>query len=356
MDTDRDGFARIDPYHYVTIRVDPSYPRQSVSLFLEALRRKCSSSGVELPSDSFKPMPVFRIQAAILICAAALIAAPNRVVAAPSFAAVSVQFEPFVSLYDPARGGLPESQGRLRYAALPPPVDARTAFDGSATVLTTTTDLAELVGWSIDPARAPALDRHAGFTLRFALQIIEERRLPSDDNGDGLDDRAGWSVTLLASDRRGIELGFWDDRVWAQEGGVEPDLFTQAEGAAVNATQFAVYALTIRGNRYTLDRDGVTVLSGSLRDYTAFSGPIDPYETPNFVFLGDNTSRAGVRARLGAVALDIGARVMLPLIVIPASPGAAFTEAAASVVQRRSRAGTRPPTFRRRSSPVALSR
>lgn len=318
---------------------------------LGALLGVCSSSGVELSADGFKPMPVVRIQTAILICAAAaLIAAPGGSVAAPSSAPFPVQFEPFVSLYDPARGGLPESQGRLRYAALPPPVDARTTFDGSGTVLTTTTDLAELAGWSIDPARAPALDRHVGFTLRFALQIIEERRLPSDDNGDGLDDRAGWSVTLLASDRRGIELGFWHDRVWAQEGGVEPDLFTQAEGAAINAAQFAVYALTIRGDRYTLDRDGVTVLSGALRDYTAFSGSIDPYETPNFVFLGDNTSRAGVRARLGAVAIDIGARVMLPLVVTPASPGAAFTETAASVVQRRSRAGTRRSWFRHRRS------
>lgn len=294
---------------------------------------------------------MFRIQTIILICAAAaLIAAPGRVVAAPSSAPFPVRFEPFVSLYDPARGGLPESQGRLRYAALPPPVDARAAFDGSSAVLTTTTDLAELAGWSIDPARAPALDRHAGFTLRFALQIIEERRLPSDDNGDGLDDRAGWSVTLLASDRRGIELGFWDDRVWAQEGGVEPDLFTQAEGAAVDATQFAVYALTIRGDRYTLDRNGVTVLSGALRDYTAFSGPIDPYETPNFVFLGDNTSRAGVRARLGAVALDIGVRVMLPLIVIPALTGVPFTAMAPTPACCRSHADARRATFRHRSS------
>lgn len=272
-------------------------------------------------------MHVFRIQTAFLICAAAtLIAAPDRIiVAAPPPASVPIQFEPFISLYDPARGGLPESQGRLRYAALPSPIDARTAFDGSGTVLTTTTDLAELAGWSIDPAQAPVLDRRVGFTLRFTLRVIEERRLPSDDNGDGLDDRAGWSVTLLASDRRGIELGFWEDRVWAQEGGVGPNLFTQAEGAAINATHLAAYALTIRGDRYTLDRDGVTVLSGPLRDYTAFSGPIDPYETPNFIFLEDNASRAGVRARLGVVALDIGVRVMLPLIVRPASPGAPLT-------------------------------
>ncbi|MCS7290212.1 MAG: hypothetical protein NZ699_13865 [Roseiflexus sp.] len=269
---------------------------------------------------------MLRIQTIILTCAAAaLIAAPVSIIAAPSSALLPAHFEPFISLYDPARGGLPESQGRLRYAALPSPIDARTAFDGSGTVLTTTTDLAELAGWRIDPAQAPVLDRRVGFTLRFTLRVIEERRLPSDDNGDGLDDRAGWSVTLLASDRRGIELGFWEDRVWAQEGGMEPDLFTQAEGAPIDTTQSAVYALTIRGDRYALDRDGVTVLSGPLRDYTAFSGPIDPYETPNFIFLGDNTSRAGVRARLGVVALDIGARVMLPLIVRPAPPGAPLT-------------------------------
>lgn len=275
------------------------------------------------------------IQTMILMCATvALIIAPCGTSAAPPPAGVPAVFEPSVSLYDPARGGLPESQGRLRYAALPPPVDARTAFDGSSAVLTTTTDLAELAGWSIDPALVPALDRHVGFTLRFTLQVLEERRLPSDDNGDGLDDRAGLSVTLLANDRRGIELGFWEDRVWVQEGGVEPDLFTQAEGAAIDSTQPAVYALTIRGDRYTLDRNGITVVSGPLRDYTAFSGPIDPYETPNFIFLGDNTSRAGAKARLGTVKLDIGARVMLPLIVSPASASTALTETASSAARR----------------------
>lgn len=296
-------------------------------------------------------------QSIVQACAALVLTIViSDAIAASYPAVVTLGFEPSVSLYDPARGGLPESQGWLRYAALPPPLDARAAFDGSSAVITTTTDLAELAGWSIDPALAPVLDRHAGFTLRFALQIIEERRLPSDDNGDGLDDRAGWSVTLLASDQRGIELGFWEDRVWAQEGGAEPNLFTQAEGVAINATQPAIYALTIREDRYTLDRNGATVLSGPLRDYTAFSGPVDLYETPNFVFLGDNTSRAGGRARLGAVVLDIGARVMLPLIAIPASPGAPFTETAATPARRRSLADTRLSPFRRRLSSVVMDR
>jgi hypothetical protein len=298
---------------------------------------------------------VFRIQNAILICAAVtLIAAPIRSVATPSSILLPVQFEPFVTLYDPALGGLPESQGWLRYAALPPPVDARATFDGSDTVLTTTTDLAELAGWSIDRTLAPVLDRQVGFTLNFALHVLEEHRLSSDDNGDGLDDRAGWSVTLLANDRRGIELGFWEDRVWAQEGGAEPDLFTQAESAVINAAQPAVYALTIQGERYTLEQNGVTILSGPLRDYTAFSGPLDPYETPNFVFLGDNTSRAGVWARLGAVAFAIGARVLLPLIVSPAAPGATLTEVAPNPARFRSHVGTRLAMSRRRSSPAAM--
>lgn len=293
----------------------------------------------------------------MLICAAIALGAVSIVsaAAAPTTPAVA-GFEPFVLLYDPARGGLPESQGRLRFAALPPPVDARATFDGRSTVLTTTSDLAELAGWSIDPAQAPVLDRQAGFTLWFTLEVIEESHLPSDDNGDGLDDRAGWSVTLLASDRRGIELGFWEDRVWSQEGGTAPNLFTQAEGAAIDATRLSVYALTIRNDHYTLSRDGAVVLSGPLRDYTAFSGPIDPYETPNFVFLGDNSSRAGVQARLGAVILASGVRVLLPLVVTASAPDGALTQTATRPTSHPSLDGTHQTLSRHRVSSVVMVR
>jgi hypothetical protein len=40
-----------------------------------------------------------------------------------------------------------------------------------------------------------------------------------------------------------------------------------------------------------------------LRDYTNFSGPIDPYETPNFIFMGDNTTSAEARIKLSFVSV-----------------------------------------------------
>jgi hypothetical protein len=46
------------------------------------------------------------------------------------------------------------------------------------------------------------------------------------------------------------------------------------------------------------------VLSGGLRNYSAFSGPINPYILPNFVFLGDNTSSASATVELGPIVLQ----------------------------------------------------
>jgi hypothetical protein len=57
------------------------------------------------------------------------------------------------------------------------------------------------------------------------------------------------------------------------------------------------------------------VLSGSLRDYTAFSGPVDPYETPNLIFIGDDTSSASARIRLSYVSVAaLDNRIYLPMI------------------------------------------
>jgi len=42
---------------------------------------------------------------------------------------------------------------------------------------------------------------------------------------------------------------------------------------------------------------------GKLRDYTAFEGPVNPYRTPNVIFLGDNTTSAQARIKLAYVAV-----------------------------------------------------
>jgi len=53
--------------------------------------------------------------------------------------------------------------------------------------------------------------------LSFTVQVVEEYHADSDKDGDGVGDRAGFSVIALSSDAQGIEVGFWKDQIWAQE-------------------------------------------------------------------------------------------------------------------------------------------
>ncbi|MCA9242498.1 MAG: hypothetical protein KDA32_00980 [Phycisphaerales bacterium] len=145
------------------------------------------------------------------------------------------------------------------------------------------------------PAFPATLDRVAGFTVRVDLRIVGENHPPRDDNGDGLDDRAGFSLIVVTDDLSAIEIGFWDDQVWAYEDDafVAGDFFTHAESALLDTTaQLRSYALTILGDRYTLRVDGATRLSGPLRDYSSFTGSPNVYAIANFAFFGDDTSSA----------------------------------------------------------------
>ena len=192
-------------------------------------------------------------------------------------------------LYDPALGTLPNAQG-WSYAALPG--GAQTSFGEGAAQLSTLSAANILAGFS-RVAPAP-LDRTTGFVVAFTFQLLAE------DHGNRVD-RAGLSVTVLGSDRRGIELGFWTDRIWAQS---DSPMFTHAEEALWNVTAArTAYTLTLQGDQYTLAADGLTLLTGAVRDYTPFTGFIDPYETPNFLFVGDNTTSARASFALGRIEL-----------------------------------------------------
>jgi Ca2+-binding RTX toxin-like protein/Tol biopolymer transport system component len=181
---------------------------------------------------------------------------------------------------------------------------------------------------SADPLNStfPILDRSSGYVVSFTAQVISQTLASSaNKNNDGKDDRAGFSVIALSSDKKGIELGFWTNRIWAQEDGttqsnpsLEPDtsgnqyrtLFTQAEGFDFNTTSLVNYDLAILGDNYTLFANGNSILNGRLRDYTAFVPPTqfgfqmpDPYEKANFLFFGDNTPSAGANINLSRVAV-----------------------------------------------------
>jgi hypothetical protein len=212
-----------------------------------------------------------------------------------------------VALYDNALGGTPDTQGKLRFHASPDAIARQAIVDG-VTMLDTTSSQRDAAGYMLAPTYRPMLDRARGYALEFVVHILAETHGDSDKNGDGIGDRAGFSVIVLSADRKGIELGFWQDQIWAQEDGrAEPPdgtLFTHAEGAAFDTTRgLTRYTLTVQDDLYHLSSDGATILSGRLRDYTTFEGPVNPYRTPNFIFLGDDTGTAQAVVRLGSVGL-----------------------------------------------------
>lgn len=206
-----------------------------------------------------------------------------------------------VTLYDGAQDTLPSAQGWVFLFTKGPPPQA---MDAGAALLDTRSTAAIIAGYFASQAGffgstapVPVLSRTAGFTLTFTMQLLDEQH--------NRNSRAGFSIIALGSDARGIELGFWQNRVWAQEGGTDA-LFTQAEGASY-ATGAALtrYDLTIHGDTYELRADGMPLFGGPVRDYTAFQGTPNPYKTPNFLFFGDNTRSAAGRFRLGKVALAL---------------------------------------------------
>lgn len=197
--------------------------------------------------------------------------------------------------------GLPATQAWLDFAsdaaissgsAVQSPVTAGVQLATDAVVKAGYSNF--LVSQQLKNAGFPSLNRSAGFELSFDLDVHSENHVLNAN-------RAGFSVTLLSADLRGIELGFWTDRIQAQ--GDSP-LFQFAEGVTTSTAGLQNYRLRVQDNGYRLFRGAAQVLTGSLRDYSAFSGPLNPYVLPNFLFLGDNTSSAAATVSLGPIVLQ----------------------------------------------------
>ncbi|MBC1216617.1 putative Ig domain-containing protein, partial [Trichormus variabilis ARAD] len=257
---------------------------------------------------------------------------------------------PSIRLYDGSLIGSPTSQGWLKFGASPAitlPIlgnvlgvgGTQSQISGGTQLNSNTTPASSLAGFTASTGTSgysnyngyapvlfnqsfPALDPVKGFTISFDVKINSETHT-SDDNGDGIQDRAGFSVIVVTSDKtKAIELGFWTDEIWAQNAS---PLFTHSttERAFRNtSTAVTHYNLVVENNTYKLfaPDSSTPILSGNLRDYTAFnhttaapspinSLPFDPYETPNFLFLGDNTTSARSSIDLTRVELQTNTRV-----------------------------------------------
>jgi hypothetical protein len=196
-------------------------------------------------------------------------------------------------LYDAALGAIP-STPLVGFTDFPPGAALPAYADGLTVLDTTPAGSDTYAGWVASGATTPGfpiLDRTAGFQVNFTLQVEHETHANQN--------RAGFSVIILGEDAKGVELGFWQDQIWAQSDDLTGGLFKHGEGAAfATTTGLTEYQATVTGDTYILTANAQPILSGPLRDYGKFDGFPDPYETPNFLFLGDDTTSAQARVRL----------------------------------------------------------
>lgn len=195
------------------------------------------------------------------------------------------------TLFDASARTLPHLQGWV-YLTKPLMGSTATATLGSSgLILDTTTSIEGSAGYFCSVA--PRLEAAEGYRLRWTLRVQSERhRTPH---------RAGFSVLVLGHDRRGIELGFWQDEVFAQSGAD----FRHAEAAAFDTSARLVpFELRVSGDRYRLQAAGRPILAGPLRSYVAHWHPV--YRLANIVFLGDDTNSACARVELGSVEVRHG--------------------------------------------------
>jgi hypothetical protein len=187
--------------------------------------------------------------------------------------------------------GLPPVQGWAYFAT-----GGMQTLTNGAVLLDTSTNNIYQAGYSLTTAR---LNRTNGFTLLFTSQLVAE--------GHANTNRAGFSVIVLADDKRGIELAFWTNNIFAQS---DSPLFTHAEDTNVLTSAFVDYALTFHATNYVLAANGTDILSGPVRDYSAFNGFPDPYSSTNFLFFGDDTTSAGGILLLSKVVLITAPQVV----------------------------------------------
>lgn len=201
---------------------------------------------------------------------------------------------PFVLFRGTPEGALPVNQGALVLGALDasgrPALTSERGWRGGVTVETDAGGGIYAGYFNYNPLAKtfihpefPRLDRDRGFAVEFQVSL--------DRSSDRRRDRAGLSLTVIADDTRGIELAFEPDAIFAQS-----PTFARAEEVAIDTQMMRSYVLSIEGDRYQLSSAGEPLVAGQLRSYRfsprQHAPPLlfNPYTTPGFIFVGDNTS------------------------------------------------------------------
>lgn len=201
-------------------------------------------------------------------------------------------------LYDAASGEIPD-QSVMAFTAFPTGAASLTYAEDATVLDTTISGPDTYAGWVATQSTTPGfpiLDRTKGVQLNFTLWI--ERETHTNNN------RAGFSVLVLDQDAQGLELSFWENEIWVQSDDQTGGLFKHGEGVAFPTTiGLTNYQVTMDEATYALTANSELLLTGPLRDYSKFDGFPDPYETPNFLFLGDDTTSAASRVRLSMLSI-----------------------------------------------------
>ena len=140
----------------------------------------------------------------------------------------------------------------------------------------------------------------SGYSLALGFRVTGE-------NHGSVTDRAGFSITLIGDDLKGIEIAFQGGRIFAQNTG--PGFFTKGEEstdvqALALLSDYHRWQVTVAGCSYELSQGGTSILRGPLRDYSAYTGlGQDAYRTRNFLFFGDNTSSASANFAIDYAAI-----------------------------------------------------
>ena len=233
------------------------------------------------------------------------------------------------TLYN-ANGTNPNSQGSLKPGAicasnspLGPSCNVGGAFPyqvsidetqvlGAGVTLNTATNSAEYSGYSnYNPLsstyyntttfNSSTLDQTTGYTINFTVNLDTVT-----DNTTTSNPRAAFSIIAISGDKKGIEIGFRTDEIFAQSN----NFTSQAQTALFTTTSPTTYKLTVFADNYSLSSNGTPIINGALQNYVfnpASSDPplpFNPYTTSSFLFFGDDTGQESGTFTLGSVNLD----------------------------------------------------
>ncbi|MGK7903666.1 MAG: hypothetical protein AB4352_20120 [Hormoscilla sp.] len=200
-----------------------------------------------------------------------------------------------VTLYDGV--GLPISQGELIPGALNssglPVASDETAVSGGVQV-DTNANLAEYSGYSnYNPLTSTFVNSPLPYTLDQSLGYSIVFNVTLNSTTSNNPNRAAFSITAIGVGNQGIELAFEPNSIFAQNAD-----FTLGENQPFTTNSNTDYELRVTSSNYQLFANSSQILTGSLRTYNFNPltsdpplGTFNPYEIPNFIFLGDNTGQ-----------------------------------------------------------------